>query len=99
MHQEDIATSLRDQLASVIGSGKPAPKVDPKNFDNAVVAAMQRNVDWMRLNGVPGTPFYLYRTKEGAQFAFGALNDAQLATALPDAQPAATANNAGTAAQ
>ena len=99
MHQEDIATSLRDQLASVIGSGKPAPKVDPKNFDNAVVAAMQRNVDWMRLNGVPGTPFYLYRTKEGAQFAFSALNDAQLETALPDAQPAATANNAGTAAQ
>ncbi|QOF75201.1 thioredoxin fold domain-containing protein (plasmid) [Aminobacter sp. SR38] len=99
MHQEDIPTTLRDQLASVIGSGKPAPKVDPKNFDKAVVAAMQRNVDWMRLNGVPGTPFYLYRTKEGAQFAFGALNDAQLGTALPDAQPAATANNAGAAAQ
>lgn len=101
MHQEDIGAALRGQLASVIGSGAPAPKVDPNSFDPNVVKAMQRNVDWMRLNGVPGTPFYLYKTNEGAQFAFGALKDSQLSGILPAEQttPAATAGTAGANAQ
>lgn len=99
MHQEDIAGALRGQLASVIGSGTPAPKVDPKSFDQNVVAAMQRNVDWMRLNGVPGTPFYLYKTKDGTQFAFGGLKDTQLNGVLPAATRETTASTAGAPAK
>lgn len=101
MHQQDIGAALRGQLASVIGSGSPAPKIDPASFDPDVVKAMQRNVDWMRLNGVPGTPFYLYKTSDGAQFAFGGLKDSQLSGILPAEQttPAATASTAGANAQ
>ncbi|ASY61410.1 hypothetical protein [Sinorhizobium sp. CCBAU 05631] len=99
MHQDDIATTLLEQTRSVIGSGKPAPKVDPKQFDPRVTEGLRRNVLWMRSNGAPGVPFYLYRSKHGAQFAFGSLTDAQLASALPDAQPANTAASTGAGAQ
>lgn len=99
MHQQDIGSALRGQLASVIGTGTPAPKLDPKSFDQNVVAAMQRNVDWMRLNGVPGTPFYLYKTKDGTQFAFGGLKDTQLTGILPAPSPETTASTAGAPAK
>lgn len=99
MHQDDIATTLLEQSRSIIGSGKPAPKVNPKDFDPRVTEGLRRNVLWMRANGAPGVPFYLYRSKEGAQFAFGSLTDAQLASALPQAQQANTAASTGAAAQ
>ncbi|TIU22941.1 MAG: hypothetical protein E5W49_05455 [Mesorhizobium sp.] len=100
MHQDDIPTTLLEQSRSIIGSGKPAPKVDPKDFDKRVTDGLRRNVLWMRANGAPGVPFYLYRSDKGAQFAFGSLTDAQLATALPEPQATPnTAANTGAPAQ
>jgi hypothetical protein len=95
LHQPDIPRTLLDQLRSVLGSGMPAPHVDPSTFDAKVTDGLRRNVLWMRANGAPGVPFYLYRTKAGGQFAFGSLTDAELAAALPEDTAAAPIPLAG----
>lgn len=80
--------ALLQQAKLAIGSkGKAVNRLDPTQYDQRVKDGISRNVQWMRANGIPGVPFYLYRTAQKTEFAFGSLSDAQLATALPGGGP------------
>jgi hypothetical protein len=82
--------ALLQQAKLAIGSkGRAVNRLDPTQYDQRVKDGIARNVQWMRANGIPGVPFYLYRTAQKTEFAFGSLSDAQLATALPDGGSAA----------
>ncbi len=95
MHSDNIPESLLQQAKLAIGSkGTPVKRIDPAQYDERVKQGIARNVQWMRANGVPGVPFYLFRTNQKVEFAFGSLSDQQLATALP-ALPAATGDTQG----
>lgn len=81
--------ALLQQAKLAIGSkGKAVNRIDPSQYDQRVKDGIARNVQWMRANGIPGVPFYLYRTAQKTEFAFGSLSDAQLATAVPGDGPA-----------
>lgn len=84
MHQQYIAENLIQQMQSIMGTAQPAPVVEPATFDRKVVEALRTNVLWFRKNGIRSVPFYLFRTKDGGNIAFGNITDEQIASALPD---------------
>ena len=48
-------------------------QMDANQADKAVVQGIVDNINWMRANKMPGVPFFLYETDQGAQFAFSEL--------------------------
>lgn len=47
--------------------------MDTNQADRAVVQGIVDNINWMRANRIPGVPFFLYQTDQGAQFSYSEL--------------------------
>jgi thiol:disulfide interchange protein DsbG len=82
LHSENVAQTYLSHEHSITGSGTPVTQSDPSEFDENVLQALRRNVLWMRQNGIKGVPFFIYRTADGPQFAFGNLTDQAIQTAV-----------------
>lgn len=66
-----------DELIS--GSPERAPMSD-NDMDQKVVSAMERNVKWVRKNGIRQVPFFLYKDDKGDQVLAGALDETKIKT-------------------
>ncbi|WP_180902426.1 DsbA family protein [Martelella soudanensis] len=84
LQSDDVGTVfLRNEYAatSSVGGQKVAAIASDK-IDDQTADILRRNVLWMRQNGIKGVPFFIYKTPEGGQFAFGNLTQQALDTAL-----------------
>ena len=48
-------------------------QMNTSEADQAVIRGIVDNINWMRANQMPGVPFFLYMTDDGARFAFSEL--------------------------
>jgi len=84
LQSDDVGTVfLKNEYAatSSVGGQKVAAIASDK-IDDQMADILRRNVLWMRQNGIKGVPFFIYKTPEGGQFAFGNLTQQALDTAL-----------------
>lgn len=49
-------------------------------MDQKVVSGMERNVKWVRKNGIRLVPFFLYKDDKGDQVLAGALDETKIKT-------------------
>lgn len=66
-----------DEIIS--GSPERAPMPD-SDMDQKVVSGMERNVKWVRKNGIRQVPFFLYKDDKGDQVLAGALDETKIKT-------------------
>ena len=84
LQSDDVgAVFLKNEYAatSSVGGQKVAALASDR-IDDQTADILRRNVLWMRQNGIKGVPFFIYKTQEGGQFAFGNLTQQALDTAL-----------------
>ncbi|MEO1988870.1 MAG: hypothetical protein ABGX47_19825 [Martelella sp.] len=74
---------LKNEYAATSSvGGQKVAAIAPDKIDDQTADILRRNVLWMRQNGIKGVPFFIYKTPEGGQFAFGNLTQQALDTAL-----------------
>ena len=62
----------------------PLPAAELGDLPPAVIAGLGGNVDLVREHGIPGVPFFVFETEEGARFVNGVAGPEDFAGALPD---------------
>lgn len=77
------ADFMNHELSKTTSTVSTFKVLQPSEIQPDVVRALQRNVEWMRGNGIQGVPFYIYNTAEGAKVEFGEVKDSMLAAAIP----------------
>ena len=84
LHSDGISGTFMAHMTSATRGTAAVAKMDTDQADKAVIEGVADNINWMRANRMPGVPFFLYRTDQGARFAFSELPPDILAVALPD---------------
>lgn len=88
LHSEDIPQTFIAHMTSKIRGTAAVAQMDANQADKAVIQGIVDNINWMRANKMPGVPFFLYETDQGAQFAFS-----ELPTDILTVAKAASQNN------
>ncbi|MCQ0090590.1 hypothetical protein [Roseovarius sp. M141] len=86
LHSQDIPQSFMAHMTSKTRGTPAVVQMDTAQADEAVIQGIVDNINWMRANRMPGVPFFLYETDQGAQFAFSELPPDALAVARPAGQ-------------
>ena len=86
LHSEDIPQTFMAHMTSKTRGTEAVRQIDATQADKAVVQGIVDNINWMRANKMPGVPFFLYQTDQGAQFAFSELPRDILSVAKPASQ-------------
>lgn len=73
LHSENVPESFMAHMTSQTRGTQAVTQIDPNTSDRAVVQGIVDNINWMRANRMPGVPFFLYMTDDGARFAFSEL--------------------------
>ncbi|WP_113913374.1 hypothetical protein [Roseovarius dicentrarchi] len=73
LHFEDIAQTFMAHMTSNTRGTSGVVQMDTTQADKAVIQGIVDNINWMRANKMPGVPFFLFDTDQGAQFAFSEL--------------------------
>lgn len=73
LHSLNIPETFMAHMTSKTRGTTAATHMEPDQADKAVVQGIVDNINWMRANKMPGVPFFLYQTDEGAKFAFSEL--------------------------
>ena len=73
LHSQDIPQTFMAHMTSQTRGTAAVAQMDATQADKAVVQGIVDNINWMRANKMPGVPFFLYETDQGAQFAFSEL--------------------------
>ena len=73
LHSEDIPNTFMEHMTSNTRGTAAVAQIDVNGADRAVVQGIVDNINWMRTNRMPGVPFFLYQTEDGARFAFSEL--------------------------
>ena len=73
LHSEDIPNTFMEHMTSNTRGTAAVAQMDVNGADRAVVQGIVDNINWMRTNRMPGVPFFLYQTEDGAKFAFSEL--------------------------
>lgn len=73
LHSQDIPQTFMAHMTSQTRGTDAVAQMDANQADKAVVQGIVDNINWMRANKMPGVPFFLYETDQGAQFAFSEL--------------------------
>lgn len=74
---------MSHELSKTTSSPSSLKVLAPTEINPDVARGLQRNSEWVRANGVDGVPFWIYKTAEGAQVAFGEVREDMLTNALP----------------
>ncbi|MGV0912660.1 hypothetical protein [Martelella sp. FOR1707] len=84
LQSDDVGTVfLKNEYAATSSvGGQKVAAIASDRIDDQTADILRRNVLWMRQNGIKGVPFFIYKTSEGGQFAFGNLTQQALDTAL-----------------
>ncbi len=91
LHSENIPQTFMAHMTSKTRGTVAVTQMDTNQADKAVIQGIVDNINWMRANKMPGVPFFLYQTDQGAKFAFSELPSDILTVAKADAS--ATASN------
>ncbi|MDA3858324.1 MAG: hypothetical protein PF480_08855 [Roseovarius sp.] len=86
LHAQDISETFVAHMTSKTRGTLAVDQMDTTQADKAVVQGIVDNINWMRANKMPGVPFFLYETDQGAQFAFSELPPDILTVARADNQ-------------
>lgn len=86
LHSEDIPQTFMAHMTSKTRGTAAVAQMDATQADKAVIQGIVDNINWMRANKMPGVPFFLYETDQGAQFAFSELPMDILSVAKPASQ-------------
>lgn len=73
LHSENIPQTFMAHMTSKTRGTAAVTQMDTNQADKAVIQGIVDNINWMRANKMPGVPFFLYDTDQGAQFAFSEL--------------------------
>lgn len=73
LHSENIPQTFMAHMTSKTRGTTAVVQMDANQADKAVIQGIVDNINWMRANKMPGVPFFLYETDQGAQFAFSEL--------------------------
>ncbi|WP_029066143.1 hypothetical protein [Labrenzia sp. DG1229] len=73
LHSDDIPSTFMAHMTSKTRGTEAVAQMNSNAADRAVVQGIVDNINWMRTNRMPGVPFFLYQTDEGARFAFSEL--------------------------
>lgn len=73
LHSKDIAQTFMAHMTSNTRGTSGVVQMDTTLADKAVIQGIVDNINWMRANKMPGVPFFLFDTDQGAQFAFSEL--------------------------
>lgn len=73
LHSENIPQTFMAHMTSKTRGTAAVAQMDANQADKAVIQGIVDNIDWMRANKMPGVPFFLYQTDQGAKFAFSEL--------------------------
>ncbi|WP_299507403.1 hypothetical protein [uncultured Roseobacter sp.] len=85
LHSENIPQTFMAHMTSKTRGTAAVIQMDANQADKAVIQGIVDNINWMRTNKMPGVPFFLYQTDQGAQFAFSELPSDILTVAKADA--------------
>jgi len=83
LHSENVSQSFMAHMTSQTRGTQAISQMDTDTADRAVVQGIVDNINWMRTNRMPGVPFFLYMTDDGARFAFSELPTNILDVAKP----------------
>lgn len=84
LHSDRISETFMAHMTSTTRGTAAVAKMDTDQADKAVIQGVAENINWIRANRMPGVPFFLYQTDQGAQFAFSELPSNILTVALAD---------------
>lgn len=73
LHSENIPQTFMAHMTSKTRGTAAVAQMDANQADKAVIQGIVDNINWMRANKMPGVPFFLYQTDQGAKFAFSEL--------------------------
>ena len=73
LHSENIPETFMAHMTANTRGTSAVTQMDTNQADRAVVHGIVDNINWMRANKMPGVPFFLYQTDQGAKFAFSEL--------------------------
>lgn len=73
LHSENIPKTFMAHMTSKTRGTAAVTQMDFNQADKAVIQGIVDNINWMRANKMPGVPFFLYQTDQGAKFAFSEL--------------------------
>lgn len=73
LHSQNIPETFMAHMTSKTRGTTAVTQMDTNQADKAVVQGIVDNINWMRANKMPGVPFFLYQTDQGAKFAFSEL--------------------------
>ncbi len=73
LHSENVAESFMAHMTSTTRGTAAVTQMNTTEADQAVIRGIVDNINWMRANRMPGVPFFLYMTDDGARFAFSEL--------------------------
>lgn len=85
LHSDDISGTFMAHMTAVTRGTAAVTKMDTNQADKVVIRGVADNINWMRANRMPGVPFFLYQTDQGARFAFSELPADILTVAQADA--------------
>lgn len=83
LHTDDIPRTFMSHMTSTTRGTAAVAQMDTAGADRNVIQGIVNNIDWMRANRMPGVPFFLYNTEDGARFAFSELPSNILTEAKP----------------
>lgn len=90
LHSENIPQTFMAHMTSKTRGTEAVTQMDANQADKAVIQGIVDNINWMRANKMPGVPFFLYQTDQGAKFAFSELPSDILTIAKADASTTAS---------
>ncbi|MGH1413509.1 MAG: hypothetical protein ACRBB0_08445 [Pelagimonas sp.] len=90
LHSENIPQTFMSHMTSKTRGTAAVTQMDANQADKAVIRGIVDNINWMRANKMPGVPFFLYQTDQGAKFAFSELPSDILTIAKADAPTTAS---------
>ena len=90
LHSENIPQTFMAHMTSKTRGTAAVTQMDANQADKAVIQGIVDNINWMRANKMPGVPFFLYQTDQGAKFAFSELPSDILTIAKADASTTAS---------
>ncbi|GFE66969.1 hypothetical protein [Litoreibacter roseus] len=73
LHADNVAEAFMSHMTSKTRGTAAVVQMDTQTADRAVVQGIVDNINWMRANRMPGVPFFLFMTEDGARFAFSEL--------------------------
>lgn len=73
LHSENIPETFMAHMTATTRGTEAVTQMDLNEADRSVVQGIVDNINWMRANKMPGVPFFLYQTDQGARFAFSEL--------------------------